>query len=122
MFWRNKSNFLIDIALIALLLLHRSKVLSGMFQGSVGALGDDVQQGEFDVLGHARGVAADVEVGTTFEPLVESSAMHLHAVLNVDLLRLIAREGSIKAGQGAVLVHRGELLFVEEVERAALLA
>ena len=39
----------------------------------------------------------------------------LHAVLHVDLLRLVARERGVETRQHAVFVHRRELLLVEEV-------
>ena len=80
------------------------------------------RRASFDVLGHAGGVAADVEVGAALEPGVELGGVLLHAVLDVDLVGLVAGEGGVEAGEEAVLVHGEELVFVEEVEGAALLA
>ena len=42
------------------------------------------------VLGHAFGIAADVEVGPTVEPAPEFGSFLEHAVLDVDLFGLIA--------------------------------
>src|SRR5271155_1328987 len=116
------SGVLVDVALVALLLFHGCQVLGCMVEGAVGAAGDDVKEGGLYILGHAGSVAADVEVGSALEPLVELFAVLLHAVLNVDLARLVAGEGGVEAGENAILVHGLELVFVEEVHGFALFA
>ena len=68
-----------------------------------------------DVLGHRLLVAADVEVRAVLEPGVELGAALPHAVLDVDLLRLIARERDVDPAQHAVLQERLPVELVEEV-------
>src|ERR1700733_6287206 len=113
---------LVDVALVTLLFFHCCQVLGCMVEGAVGAAGDDGEEGGLYILGHAGGVAADIEVGSALEPLVELFAVLLHAVLNVDLTGLVAGEGGVEAGENAILVHGLELVFVEEVHSFALLA
>ena len=74
------------------------------------------------VLGHARGVAADVEVGAGLEPGVEFGCVLQHAVLDVDLFRLVAGEGEVEAGEHAGGLERGEFLAVEEIGGGLLVA
>ncbi len=76
-----------------------------------------------DVLGHAGGVAADVEVGARFQPGEEFGGVFLHPVLDVDLCRLVAGEGDIRGGpRQPAVCQRVQLLPVEEVAGGLLVA
>src|SRR5665213_1896617 len=116
------NQHLVHVALVALLLLHSREIFGCALQGAVRALGDDVQQRHFDVLGHAGGVAADVEVGPLLQPCEELFGVLLHTVLDVDLFALVARERRVQAGEEAVALHPEELLLVEIVGDGALFA
>lgn len=85
-------------------------------------LGDDVAQGAVDVFGHARGVAADVEVGAVLEPGPQLGAVITHPVLDVDLGALVAGEGQVEVGEDAVVAQAGEFVAVVEVGRFVLFA
>ena len=113
---------LVDVSLVALLFFHGGQVFGGVVECAVGASGDDVEQGCLYILGHTGGVAADVEVGSPLQPLVEIFAALLHAVLDVDLAGLVAGEGGVETGEDAVFVHGLELIFVKEVHGLALFA
>src|ERR1043165_4094877 len=85
-------------------------------------LDGDREQRVLDVLGHALGVATDVEVRALLQPLPELGGSLLHAVLDIDLLRLVAREGEVEAVQRAPALPVHDLVLVEEVGRALLVA
>ena len=72
-------------------------------------------QGRVDILGHARGIAADVEIGALLEPGVKFLGCLQHAVLDIDLLGLIAGEGGGELVQHALVLPCLQLLAVEEV-------
>ena len=68
-----------------------------------------------DVLGHRLLVAADVEMRAVLEPGEQLGAALPHAVLDVDLLGLIAREGDVEAGEQAVLQPLLPFELVQEI-------
>jgi hypothetical protein len=70
----------------------------GGFAGFRAVFFDDGDERLVDVVGHADGIAADVEVGAFLQPGVEFRAVLDHAVLDVDLLRLVARERDVELG------------------------
>ena len=82
---------------------------------------DDVMEGVIDVLCHAFGIAADVEVRAFLQPLPEFAGGLEHAGLNVDLFLLIAAEGGVEAGEVAALHPGDDLIVVEEVAAAFLI-
>ncbi len=87
------------------------------------ALGfDDLVKGFIDILGHAFGVAADVEVGAFFQPLPEFAGGLEHAGLDVDFFFLIAAEGGVEAGEVTALHPGDDLIMVEEIRAAFLIA
>src|SRR5690606_13832737 len=87
------GGWLVDVAAVAAVFAHLLEVAGGVLDAHGAVLRDDVDKGLVDVLGHAGGVAADVEVGAGVDPLPYVLAVLAHAVLDVDLLRLVAGEG-----------------------------
>ncbi len=85
-------------------------------------LGNDIDQREFDVLGHALGVAADIDVRAVSEPGPQIAAGFAHAVLHVDLLIAVARPGERQPRQQAALFHRLEFVLVEKIVAGTLVA
>ena len=69
------------------------------------------------VAGHALRVAADIEDGTAFDPLVNIAGSLADAVLYVDLLRLVARECDIEPVEASPLQVPLPFELVEEVAR-----
>ena len=61
-------SFSIDIAGVASGRAQTLNVFAGALAGHPSCLLDDLMQGGIDVLGHARGVAADVEMRARLEP------------------------------------------------------
>ena len=105
-------------------------VLSGEGDDPVAGLGlvhaafghGDAAQGGIDVLGHPRGVAADVEVRAVLQPAPQVGGVFHHAVLHVDLAGLVARERGVQPGQRAVAQPGFEFGAVEEIVGAVLVA
>ena len=75
-----------------------------------------------DVLGHAFGISADVKVGSTIEPSPEFGPLLEHAVLDVDFLGLIAREGGGEFVEVTRFLGLGEFIAVEKIATGALVA
>src|SRR5690606_29262412 len=75
----------------------------------------DFVEGAVDVLGHALGVAADVEMGSTREPAPEFLVGFAHLVLHVDLGLAVAGPGEVEAVEETASLHREDLVTVEEV-------
>src|SRR5579872_6548705 len=75
-----------------------------------------------DVSCHPVCVAANVEMRTFFEPCPQLRTLLAHAVLHVDLLRLIARESDIEAGQQTAVAHRFQFVSIVEIRGRMLLA
>src|SRR5260370_9784001 len=82
----------------------------------------DFQQRILDVLGHALGIAADVEMSGFVEPRPERGRVLAHAMLKVDLLRLVARESKVELLEHAAALPIDDLVFVEKIRGAFLLA
>src|SRR5580704_13507234 len=82
----------------------------------------DFQQRVLDVLGHALGIAADIEMRALVEPRPELGRVLAHAMLNVDLLRLVARESEVELFKQAAALPIDDLVFVQKVGGAFLLA
>src|SRR5689334_21144935 len=91
---------ILQIPLAALELNHRllGRVGGERFYVRIGA-----HERGAHVLRHRLGVAADIEEGALVEPLDELAAALPQPVLNIDLLRLVARERDVHAGERAVL-------------------
>ena len=84
--------------------------------------GGDIDQGALDVLRHAFGVAADIDMRPLGEPTPQLRPDLAHAVLDVEFLIAVARPGERQSRQTARLAHRLEFVLVEEVVLAALVA
>src|ERR1700678_430421 len=97
--------WLVDVAVVAVLILELLYVLDCGFARETCLLLDDGVEGGVDVPGHAGGVATDVDAGTFFKPSVEGSGLLEHSVLDVDLAILIAGEGEIEAAEMPIRVH-----------------
>src|SRR6516225_10160837 len=89
----------LQVAPLALECRHRA--LGGL-GGDRLDVGKGAHQGCAHVLGHRLGVAADVEIGSALEPVDQIRTRLPHAVLNVNLLRPVARERHIHAHKRAV--------------------
>src|SRR6266852_3699468 len=82
----------------------------------------DFQQRVLDVLGHALGIAADIEMRAFVEPRPELGRVLAHAMLNVELLRLVTRESEIELFKHAAALPIDDLVLVEKIRDAFLLA
>src|SRR5690606_14679830 len=116
-----RAGRLVNVALVALRLPARVEVFARLILGPPAGRPDDRQQLPFDVGRHPLLVAADEQLGAVLEPGPDVARLLAHAVLHVDLLRLIAREGEVQA-QEAVALPRRQFLFVEELRGAVLFA
>ncbi|CAB3833067.1 hypothetical protein LMG26842_01935 [Achromobacter dolens] len=67
------------------------------------------------VLGHAFGIAADIEMRALLQPRPELRAVLAHAVLHVDLGRLVARERQVQPCQQAVIAQRLQFVAIVEI-------
>src|SRR5438876_654761 len=74
-----------------------------------------------DVVRHPVLVAANEELRALFQPVPDVARVLAQAMLDVDLLGLIARKRGVEPEESVAPV-RGELILVEEVAGAALLA
>src|SRR5207237_5881940 len=84
--------------------------------------GDDLDPRAFHILGHALGVAADVDVGAIGQPSPELAAELAHAILDVELFAAVARPREREPRQRAGGFHAAKLVFVEEIAVVALMA
>ena len=73
-----------------------------------------------DVFSHAFGIAADVKVGSTIEPSPEFGPLLEHAVLDVDFLGLIAREGGGEFVEMTGFLSLGKFIAVKKIATGAL--
>ena len=73
-----------------------------------------------DILGHAFGIAADVKVGSTIEPSPEFGPLLEHAVLDVDFLGLIAREGGGEFVEMTGFLSLGKFIAIKKIATGAL--
>src|SRR5262245_17552018 len=81
----------IHILLIAALLLQIRYEQSRLFRAARAVLRHDIDQRGLDILCHALGVAADIEVRAVGDPTPQIAANLAHTILHVDLLIAIAR-------------------------------
>src|SRR5712671_3083960 len=106
---------LVHVLQIAPSALERADRLLGDLGSDRLHVGIGLDQRAAHVLGHLLGVAADIEIGAVLEPLDQLAAAIPQAVLDVDLLRRVAREGDVHAGQRPVLQGILPFELVEEV-------
>src|SRR5471032_1925826 len=84
------------------------------------ALDDFLQRG-VDVLGHAAGIATDIDTGTLLQPAPQLRAGFEHALLHVDLFGLVTGESGVQAAQVTAAQPGFQFLAVVEVAGGALL-
>ena len=84
--------------------------------------GDGVEQGLLYVFGHARGVAAHVDVRALLQPLPQFGGFFADFVLHVDFLFLIARPGEVVFVEQAVFRPALPFGLVEEILGEVLVA
>src|SRR5690606_13480325 len=113
---------LIHVAAVAFGGLEGVDVGGGVLDGIAAVFGHDVVQGLIHVLGHALGVAADVEVPAGFEPRPEFGAGLAHAVLHVELVGLVAGKGGVDAGEQAGFLPGADLVLIKVVGGGVLVA
>src|SRR5215469_6431754 len=61
-------------------------------------------------------------MGAFLEPRPHLAGALAHTLLHVDALLLVAREGEIDFAQEAALVERRQLILIEKIARAVLVA
>src|SRR5579863_3454905 len=113
---------LINVGLVTAIDLQLAEEPHRLGRCAAAMLGDDVDERGLDVLGHAQRVAADIDVRAIIKPGPEVAANLAHAVLDVDLLVAVARPGKRQPREQPGRAHGHELIFVEEVVAAALMA
>ena len=118
----HRHGLLIHVDLIAVILFQFGNVARGVFGAAFAVLGNDVDQRAFDVFRHAQSVAAHIYVRATLKPGPKIAAVIAHAMLDVDFLVAVARPGKRQTGEVARLAHGLELILVEEIVVAALMA
>ena len=79
---------------------------------------DDVEQCAVHIRRHALGIAADVEMGTVLEPAEEFAALFAQAILDVNPLGGIPREGDVEPLQPTLLQRVQPFGLVKEVALA----
>src|SRR5665213_1187591 len=112
----------INVLLEPALFLQLSDKGHGLVGRTRAELRDDVDQRALDILGHALGIAADVDVGALCQPRPQLAADLAHAILHVELLVAVARPRQRQPRQQPRRLHRVELVGIEEVAAAALMA
>ncbi len=113
---------IVDVALVAARGAERLDVVAGAVRAEVAVFGDDLVEGGVDVAGHGGGIAAHVEVSSGLEPPEQVGAVLAHAVLDVDLVLLVAGERQVEAVEQAVGDEAVEFVGVEVVGVAVLVA
>ena len=112
----------VNVALVPLLGLEPvDKFRRGFLAEAATGFGGLVQCCDH-ILRHARGIAADVEMGSVLEPRPKFGSLFQHSVLHVDLFPLIAGKSCGKPGEMAGREHLLQFLAVIEIRRGSLLA
>src|SRR3954453_13099788 len=112
---------LIDIRLVAPRLFQR-RDKSDRLVGRAGAVRrDDFDQRRFDILCHALGIAADIEMRASREPLPNLGADFAHPILDVEFSFAVARPGERETRKHAFLTELMQLVAIEEVAHRALM-
>src|SRR3954469_2631520 len=112
----------VDVPLVAAAALELADIILGPFAPAPALFGDDRDQGVVHVRRHPRRVAAEVEMGAFLAPGVEIAGALEHAVLDIGLVRAVAREGDVHAVEKAVLQPRLPFGLVKEVASKIALA
>src|SRR6266849_1247804 len=75
-----------------------------------------------NILGHPRGIAGDVKVGSVLKPGPKFLCIFQHSMLHINLVLLVARKSQIKPMQFALLLIIKQLLAIEKIRGAMLFA
>src|SRR5262245_9713736 len=110
----------IDVLLKAAGFLELADEMRRLVRAARAVLRDDIDERTFDVLGHALGVATDVNVRTFSDAGPQVASRLAHAILDVEFLATVARPSKIEARQNALRLHPLEFILVEEVVFGAL--
>src|ERR1043166_10053281 len=116
----SRAHASVDVLLVAALLLELRHERDRLLDGARAMLRHDVDQRALDILRHALGIAADIDMRAVGEPGPEVAADLAHAVLHEEFLAPVARPGEREAREHALRLHAGELVLVEEIVGRAL--
>src|SRR5262249_8924083 len=117
-----RHGVLIYVYLIAVILFQFGNVTRGIFRVALAVLRHHVDQRSLYILRHPQRVTAHIYMLTALHPCAQVAAFVAHAVLNIDLLVTIARPSEGQPTEMAGPAHRFQLVLVEEVKVAALMA
>ena len=90
--------------------------LLALLWGHATLLGNDVTQNQVDLPGHVGGVTTHVKVGLLLQQLADKRSVLLQAVLDIDLLGTLTREG------GNDLQRIAELLLPSLIGEVSMLS
>src|SRR4051812_3003793 len=111
----------IDVAFVTLLVLEFLYVLVSAFHSLAALFLNNLSQGRVDILGHAPGIAADIEIGAfAIEPFPNLGCIREHFVLHVDLVCLIARPRAIEPRQKSIARETRPIFLVGVIAHLAL--
>src|SRR4051812_24749410 len=108
--------------MVAMLVFQMSYEVLRTICGHAALLSRNLQNRRVYILCHSRGVAANVDTGTVFDPLPEDARALHHAILDVYLASLIAGERSVQTREVAIDEHCLKFFAIQEVRRRASLA
>ncbi len=108
-------NYLVSILKIAVLTIEIVYRLLGGLHAQRLHIGIGAHECRTHILRHRFGVAADIEIGATVEPVDEVVALVPDAVLHIELLRCVAREGEVHARERAILQGILPFELIEEI-------
>src|SRR4051812_36302062 len=112
----------IDIALVTPLCPELAQIVRGLFPGAAAGLDDNFMKCRIDIAGHAGGVTADIEMRSVLKPRPDLRGVFQEAVLHVNFFWLIPRERQVQPAQHAGLLPGRQLVLVEEIRGAMLVA
>src|SRR5262245_47659790 len=112
----------IDVAPVTLRLVHFGYIGCCGFGSHSTLFRHDLLEGGINVLGHAFCIATNIEMRAVLEPCPDFAGLFEHSVLNVAFVGLIAREGRVEARESSINQILVDLILVEEIMRAPLIA
>src|SRR5438445_9860838 len=112
----------VDVALVAVLDREAADIIFGRFARLTAFVLDHLQERFVDDARHLLLVAADVEMRAFLEPGIKLARLFDHAVLDIDLVGAVAREGDVEASENAVFQPLLPFDLIEEVAAQVALA
>src|SRR5437764_11082794 len=112
----------VDVLQVALPAIESEHRLLGGLRWQRLHIGIRADQRRAHILRHRLGVATDVEVSALFEPIDQVAALVPHPVLNIALLRRVAREGDVHPCQRAALQGFLPFELIQEIMREMAVA